>query len=323
MFFKYYCTNARHDIFSAQQQLAIVMSQEINRLLGECELGHRLVAVPNGCFVIIKRSHARVNLYATRSAVVSVWTEGINFGFNVTTSSFWDHNSIRISIGLEDKTYLLNKCKELVEGLSAVAQLKVDLKAKLTAAQFIAMLRAQYFDMAKLNNLLEVDPELVNNVHQNRNGYSLLMMASSTWHVSLVRNLLARGSDYEYAAADGSTALMVAAESGIDLTVDLLLEKNATYDLAREGGETALSLAFAKLQTNPDTRQRYERICRSILSRMIDHLIDGTNDADVEQLIEDITEKLNGQRLAGLIPLSREIINDKLGARASSSMSLD
>ena len=98
--------------------------------------------------------------------------------------------------------------------------------------------------MSSLAALLKLAPESVRRC--DANGYSPLLMAAEegVWQVG--HQLLShRGSaaDPDHALPDGTTALIIACESGEAQFVELMIEAGATLDAALTDGTTALFMA--------------------------------------------------------------------------------
>jgi len=77
-------------------------------------------------------------------------------------------------------------------------------------------------------------------------GYTALMLASSSRHPPLVRALLDHGARVNAVNSRGGTALMYAATAGDLETAELLIEKGAAVNARAANGWTALTLASAR-----------------------------------------------------------------------------
>jgi ankyrin repeat protein/rubrerythrin len=82
--------------------------------------------------------------------------------------------------------------------------------------------------------------------HQEKNGWSALMLASRSGKVEIAQEILRHGPFLDLQNVDGSTALMFAAENGHVEVVNMLIQSGANLNIQNtwsEGGATALTIA--------------------------------------------------------------------------------
>jgi ankyrin repeat protein len=103
-------------------------------------------------------------------------------------------------------------------------------------------------DQARVENLLERDPELIRSVNERR--ATPLHLACDGGHAALAGYLLSRGADIEAADVDGDTPLHWAAYAGHCDVAELLLEKGADIEAKNSNEQTPLHYAVLRNQKN-------------------------------------------------------------------------